>query len=702
MYPKGITTGRGFTLAALFAVTSIRAQQYEDWKPHVNCWCSGFNAGKIVKHKEFNGTPLYWKTSYWAAHDEVPGDWVDSGGTSAWEMLNTMSIHTEEEYKWVGWNSGCKKFKIYKPKGTHDITLELDGTWGDQLDKKGPGVYVPTWRDGAEAAYSMILDEFGKNSYEEYYEPALEVAQEYPEINFGLGTIAGKMDDTEWKMARVMAEEGLEILNSGYDTQTAYPMYSWFYENDTLPMGSDLIIPELQNLVVGDTGDSYDSLVVSIPFVSYASGTADTQYVEKLFFVKEYVQDITDGVGNIRGFIKPNSIGWSDTQFENVPTLKLLGSQGWALKGDFDTHIQTAREIINRNVYEKVNITGQSQCEYFVYRNDLFANETHDSLIAAGYVGAKGGSLSGLPTSGDFYDPYRTTYDNFYMLDAEGMKVFPENPFMRLSLQGLVDNLIKSKGYMTRHFTGCADVESWAEVNAVPGSLPKSLFAKHFKMLDEKRRAHEITVGTPSEIAKYRIMADAVKSATLVKSPNNHGYILHAEMDSVPEQYRCDISFIVKFEEGHDYLKSWHYTSHEDIPLRYEPRKMDDAGTAWSISFNPFHGDLYYKPHSCIGEECDHPINKDGITSVLVHSKAKLKPELLKSAPENLSLNLPRGEYSVSLYSISGRIVTTKAVQIDASFGRGVIPVGGVAQGVYLLSVENSQQVVLQEKIIIK
>lgn len=697
--------GGSITLAIMIMVSAgnSKAQQYEDWKPHINCWCKGYSAGQIVKHKEFNDIPLYWEASFWALNDAVPGEWIDSGGVSPWIMLNSKAVHTEKEYSWIGWNSNCSKYKIYRPKGTHDIVVELDGSWGDQLDKKGPGVYVPTWRDGAEAAYSMILEGLGTNSYEHHYEPAVEVAQEYPWIDLGVSTIVGDMDEKEWLQAQMMVESGHEILNGGYTTETAYPYYKSFFINDTLPSGDSLIPLPLQNLVVGAPDAVYELITVSIPYLSFKSGAvADTQFIEKTFYVRDYEYNVVNGAGLNRGFIKPNGLEWNEKKDKNETALKLQCTPGWFTLGESEGHIVTARDMINRNVYDKVDSSGEVRCDYFVYNRDHYSNETHDSLIAAGYVGAKGGSNRGILTPGDFYDPFRTHFDNFYMKDVEAMKVYPDNPYMWFSLQGLVDNLIKSKGYMTRSFAGCVDVDSWQDTEELPGSIPKSLLAKHFRMLDEKYRNHEITVGTPSEIAKYRIMADAVRSAELSKSPNGHGYILHVEMDSIPEEYRCDISFIVKFEERHENALGWHYTSHEDIRLEYEPRKMDDEGKAWSVSFNPFHGDLYYEDHTCIGEECDHVIGTNGKTAIVEHKSLRSQPVYKGMNQRRVLLALPAGDYHATIHTLSGRSVVSSRLHIKNSGGNAQLSTNGLAQGVYLLTVQNSEQVVLKEKLIIK
>lgn len=700
---KKLSIGVGIAGTLLLTSGALNAQKYDDWKPHVNCWCKGYQSGTVVKHKEFNGIPLYWKSAFWVDHDAKPGDWVDSGGTSPWEMLNTMSIHTGEEYQWVGWNSGCQKFKIFKPVGTADITLELDGTWGDQIDKAGPGVYVPTWRDGAEAAYSMIFEDFGPTSYDEFFEPAVEVSLEYPEIDFGISTIVGAMDDTKWKQAQQMATMGHEIINGGMDLGSAYPYYEIFFVGDTLTKDSKKIPLPLQNLVVGSPDAEYESVVVPITYLKYNDdNSVDTQFIEKTFWLREYEYKVEDGIGLNSGEIKPNSKSWNEESESNADALRLFVSPGWALMGDCTAHIRQAKELINKNVYNVIDTTGRTTCEYFVYPEDLSANETQDSLIAAGYAGAKGGSMSGLPTFGDFYDPFRTTYDNFYMMDAEATKVFPENLFMRLSLQGLVDNLIKSKGYMTRSLKGCADVEYWDDANKVPGSLPKHLFAKHCRMLDEKIKSNEITVGTPSEIAKYRIMADAVKSVELSKSPNERGFILHVEMDSVPTQYRCDISFIVKFEEGHESAIGWHYTSHEDIALQYEPRKLDDGGKAWSVSFNPFHGDLYYEDHICIDEECDHVIGKNGKTAIIEGKKASSVAYFRGVQQNKITMSLPVGAFDATIHSLSGRVVKTSNVRVTKSGAFVSLSSHGLGQGLYVLTVQNANHVVLKEKVIIK
>jgi hypothetical protein len=269
------------------------------------------------------------------------------------------------------------------------------------------------------------------------------------------------------------------------------------------------------------------------------------------------------------------------------------------------------------NIYSKVNspyFPKDFRTSYYVYPYDAYSKVTHDSLKAVGIIGARGGAKSGMPLPGDFFQPYRIDFDAFFMLDPKGETVFPNNPHQRLSLPGLVERVIKTKGYMIREFHACADVAYWDDANDQSkggwwGGIPKSLYQEHFEFLQSKIDNHELVVFTPTEAVKYRITANSVTGASI------SGNTLTVTTDgSTPDEYKDEISVIVKFDQPYDKMAAIYS---DGVRPRYAPKKMDDEGKAWSISVNPYYdnGKITLEPnvdHTAIS----NGVSKSGITLV--------------------------------------------------------------------------------------
>ena len=205
-------------------------------------------------------------------------------------------------------------------------------------------------------------------------------------------------------------------------------------------------------------------------------------------------------------------------------------------------------------------------------------------------IASRGGAKSGFALPGDFYQPYRIDFDAFFMMDKDASWTLANegdqsNPHQRISLKGLVERIINTKGYMIREFHACADVSYWDDANDQAkggwwGGIPKSLYEEHFSYLDKMIDEHKLVVFTPTEAVKYRLTGNSVTGATITERT------LKVTTDgSCATEYQDEISVIVKFD---DVKEAVSFTYADGSSPRYAARQMDDEGKAWSVSVNPY------------------------------------------------------------------------------------------------------------------
>ncbi len=127
---------------------TIDVSQIKTWDQNTEGYNCKIGDSYYIKKGEFKGTDLYWKGSWYPDKGDMPGEFADSGSTSAWGLINSKAFTEGREYQWVGWNSNAGKWEVVKKPGTWEFTENQIGNWGSQLDSEGPGAYVPTWRDG--------------------------------------------------------------------------------------------------------------------------------------------------------------------------------------------------------------------------------------------------------------------------------------------------------------------------------------------------------------------------------------------------------------------------------------------------------------------------------------------------------------------------------------------------------------------------
>lgn len=567
-----------------------------------------YGRGSIVQYGVFgDGTKQYWKNFWLAIVGDIPGQLGDSVGNSFWQLINSQSYSDGKasgnpgQYQWVGWNSGAGKWSVAQDN-SWVFSETQTGTWGDQIDKNGPGAYIPTWRDGSEGCYTMIHEDLGAMSLEGSVMSANEVGLDHPRIRVGWGVKVNSMDATEWKVAQKMVMDGHEITNHSFDHSSAGNQWQWYYIGDQLQK-NDIVLPkEIRNLIVADPSGSFMPLEVDIPYVDYENGdiTKPIKLYKRVTFQvsTDYVYRVDStyipSLGKYEydysstGTIKAENKGWGDGKMVDV--LKIFCAPGWSPTRTI-VNISGANDIIDKELYSKIDSPRHpkaKECEYYNYPYSVFSDATHDALFDAGIIGAMGGSKSGVPTPADFFNPYRIDFDAFFMLDANATTVFPNNPHQHISLNGLVDRIYKTKGYMIRLFHAIVDVSDWLDAMNQSkggwwGGMPKSLYEKHFTYLDGLIDNHKITVATPSEAIKYRITANAATGAII--SENGKTATVTVIADAINDFYKDEISVIVVLSTAWNEMK---VTYDDGIEPRYRARKMGTDGKAWSVSVNPY------------------------------------------------------------------------------------------------------------------
>lgn len=660
-----------------------------------------------VTHGEFEGQKLYWQNSWWTKGEE-PGTFADSGGTSPWVLINTKSILTSGTYEWKGWNSKASKWKI-----EHDnswvFTETQDGDWGDQIDSKGAGAYLPTFRDGAEGAYSMTHDDIGAMSIDKSVKPCNDLVYKEDRITCGWGIKVDAMDDNEWKVAREMVMNGVEMINHSYDHTSAADQWQWHYMGNKLSADDPALPKEIRNLTIGTAAGTYKPLPVTIPYIDYEGGDITKPkklYHNVTFQVSndyEYICDSTEMGGwweytwKSKGTVKPEHMGWQDDASNpaggsNVNMLKVFCVPGWT-PSRYTVNINAANDLINKHVYDKVNsphFQKGRKCDYYVYPYDAYSSVTHKALMEAGISAARGGGKSGVPLPGDFFHPFRIDFDAFFMLDANAEKVFPDNPHQRISLKGLADRCWKAKGYMIREFHAVADVTNWEDANKQSmggwwGGIPKYLLKEHYEYLNELNDEHKITVYGPSEAVKYRMTCNAVTAVAI------SGLELSATTTgTVKEVYQDEISVICILDQAYDKMGAKY--KDEDYP-RYAPRKMDDAGKAWSISMNPFYngGKITLTPGT------ENPEITGNIQTQKI-AKVFSQATISKNA---LSCNLTAGKYTLSVYSMNGKALINKSF-VSTGSNQSVTFNRSLSNGLYVYNISQNGRKVLQSKMMLK
>lgn len=685
--------------------------------------------GDTVEHGTFNGKPLYWRTKFWTQGDE-PGMFGKNGGTNPWVLINSAAYDPQNpssKYEWIGWN------------GQLENSLQA----GEAK--------VSTWRNGAEGAYTIIHDDIGTMKWEDHVLPGLEVNRKYPKIKVSWGVYTSEADELEWEQMRTMTLEGHEMTSHSVNHTSAAEQWQWALQDSIVPWTDPSIPESIRGLkVVGFpmpeyveknfTGStSLENDLVKVTFErGWGGGIKDPDAflagmeikvepksgVEEITLPtgqKQYVKYTDNGQlndqGRREGFIASVHAGWYEKKDSPASWAENGGMSWFMLKmfcvdkwydADYGIQIGESKRIIDEKVYEPLDgklgqyFPPNKRTEYFCYPYDAYSEVTHDSIEVYDYVTARGGAKSGLPMTGDFFHPYRLDFDAFYMVDPEHKTMFPKNKHSMLTLQGMVDDIIESKGYMIRELHAvCSVPYEQVNDNSVGGwwgGITASLYDDHLKYCTDKIDSNELVTYNASEVIKYRLTGNAVTGAELTKNSDKE-YSVNVTATDIKDKYKDEISVIVKFDRGTDEIDI-EYKSEDPVwgnhPYRL-PRKLNSDGTAWSINVNPYLGEAkIFLDTPWKGEVV--AANPQTLKSMSVKRAAYMGIE-----QGSMKLSLPKGEHKVDLYTASGRLVrrfSTSSTGLDLPVS---LYTGNLAKGVLILNVKSqSGNSLLKRQILVK
>ncbi len=612
------------------------------------------NQGDTVSHGMYHGKTQWWRTKFYADGGNIPGDFPPKAGSCAWVPINSLSASEyagTPNYTWSGWNGELENRTglvaslptwrdgvegIYTMTHNYGGIMPFDKSIQPQLDlaKEYPDIKV---------GWGITVDKMDQSEWEN----SLNIVLEGHEIfNNGMsyestgeqwqmyypGTTLPKHDITIPEEIR-----GLTVLGAWGDPATIGTLdplpESIIIENDLVAI----------TCVPYKTGASPSEIEGSVIDITSKKGEVITLSSGQTFYV-EYTNRDLSGLGQNEGFISATSVmwyspyildncganGWSSTT-EGVSAdngapgfgLEVICAQGWE-HSDYKVQLKDAQDSINQHVYNKIYTAGEyfkkgKITEFFGYPYNSYSNSTHDSLELYNYVSTRGGQSSRVTTMGDFFNPYEISFDDFYITRSEwnpsssGIDyVYPDNPHMVLGMNEMVDEIISQNGYMIRNMTAVADISdnAWYDDVDAPelwpvnspalgmggwlGGITKNQLRTHYDYLQTKIDTRKLAVMTPSEVAKYRLTRNAV-SSTAISSRGSGVYDLSTTTSHlVPENFRDEISVIISLTEGADSLGVVYKIVDPvwGVSPRRRPRKMNAEGTAWSVSIQPFLGDV--------------------------------------------------------------------------------------------------------------
>ncbi len=567
-----------------------------------------------VTYTTFEGNPMYWINKWWIepADLDTPGCIPDSGGTSGWMFLNTVDPYSE--YQW----EGCT------------------GSSGSELK-----ICIPTWKDGAKGGYTLIHDDICSMDFNTLLKKADEIAETYG-VKVAYGVFVGLCDQTEYDIMLDMVNRGHEILCHSYNHHSASQTWQWFWHGDQIPSDTvDPSIPPEWALLILDTSIAFNSSQLNNP----------------------------------GGTVGWNSKGWNDDANGQVKMIKLFCYDAWT-QADYYLNVDSAKALIDKNVYDRFNgnkyFPKGKKCEYYVYPYDAYSNATHDYLDQHGFIAARGGSKCSVATSGDFYHPYRSDFDSYY---DEDMGVYPNNPHMWLTLQGLVDGIINHKGYMIRELHAVAGVDQYW------GAVTEAKYDAHLAMVKQKMESGDIANLTPSEAIKQRLTTNACETGdissgiTVVEA--NKEWLVDLNCGTMAEKYKDEITIIAAFPTGAD---DWNqlaaiYESGSDQP-RMQPKKL--GARRWAVYVHP-----YKEALRLIGDATT-------IDLTVVDNKVLYTTRIISFLNGKLIMSLRKGDYTASLMMPNGRIVGTVSGKAGGGYERAFMNVDKLSNGFYILHVKHS------------
>lgn len=575
----------------IVAVINILFVMLISIKAQINPWDNSidYKEQDSVSYLNFNNEDCIWTNLWWASPQNIPGSCIDSFEllSSPWYLINSKSIRDNASFQWRGWN------------GDLENNINLEAT-------------VPTWRDGAEGAYSIIHEGVGLRDWDKGFASIIDTLKKYDKIKASFSVITNLINSQGWNNLRSTLKQGHEIISNSHDNSLVYSSWKTFYHGDTIP-SDDLNIPEeIRGFVVDTLLSTYTNINLKIPFTNYVNGDILQPYNDSSTFG-------VYGIDNNAWLIKSNCVTFNENVGPNgsmVQALKIPVSVEWdnlRLKAN----IQGSKKILDDNLYipllDSINnfFPPEKRCEYFLFPENMSFFKHRDSLENYGYIGSMGrliyhnifNSLRKITflSNADFYHPYDLAFDNFYQVNDLGDISIPDNPFQVSGLNELVDTIIHQKKYCIRNL-GSVVSTNWENVKdsslgGMNNSISSSLYSSHVQYVQSKVDSHQLAIYTASEVVKYRFTSNAVDSIKIIKNMDEYSLIPYTR--DIDDKYKDEISIIVTFDQSMDSLVV-EYVNEDVLWGKYprrRPRKMDLDGKNWSVNIQPFLGEVKLTPN---------------------------------------------------------------------------------------------------------
>ncbi|MCL1945531.1 MAG: T9SS type A sorting domain-containing protein [Chitinivibrionia bacterium] len=224
-YDASLRTGqRGFGAKPANSALRVDYENKGEWSAD-GTYKGDFTIGQgdTVSKGDWKGKKLWWRAKFAPSASDIPGETPPQGGTSAWVLVNSLSAVATgtPNYVWKGWNG--------------DLANKGGNMWAE----------VPTWRDGAQGAYSMTHDDIGAMPFNDAVKPGWDVAKDFPLIkqSWGVYVDGSEMNGDAWVLQRQMVAEGHEIFNHSMDHTSAADRWSVYNPGQRLS-SSDPDVPE--------------------------------------------------------------------------------------------------------------------------------------------------------------------------------------------------------------------------------------------------------------------------------------------------------------------------------------------------------------------------------------------------------------------------------------------------------------------------
>jgi len=427
---------------------------------------------------------------------------------------------------------------------------------------------------------------------------------------------------------------------------------------------------------------------------------------------------------------------------------------------EFTRNMRDANNRINERIYSRIVNPGKhfargKRSEYYGYPFDAYSLATHQRLEQYGIFQARGGSKTPVPMLHDFFHPYAIDFDAFWIdrrdwtpgsgsdiLDSRGDPIFtfPGNAHVWLGLNEMVDKIVASRGYMIREFHSVAAIgdndwfkdaqgredrpsNTWtlnspaAQQGGWWGGITQNQLRQHYNYIRPMIEDGRLVVFTPSEAVKYRLTANATSNPQLTLGTT---HTLRVTVNTaLRAEQRDEISVIVGIPATQNLNVEYVGGANGVTNPRLAPRRLNSAGTAWAINFNPFVSnevrlipgqnfvdpiwDCPGCPTDIGGSDCD-PFT-DPNCQVAISNVAQRTTSYAFTGIQNgrINLRLSAGSYTAELYNLQGRIVGRTDINAVNGVNATNLRTDNLAKGMFILRVKDARGAsVLQHKIMLK